>query len=500
MTPVVANLSEYLTLSAQVDGAKTAIIDGERRMSYARLDSAATALAAGLAGRGINAGDRVMLLLGNRSEFVISLFGVLRLGAVAVPVNPSLAPDEIRHAVAHVEPSLIITEPDVAEKAEQSAEGTEILVGGSSAWADLLASGRATAPNLKPQADSDALAVLLFTSGSTGRPKAAMLTHRSLSANIEQLRLLHNPSATAADDVVLGVLPLSHVYSLNTVMTLTIAVGATLLLEPRFSPSGTLDLVRAQHVTVVAGAPPIYVAWTAEPDLAESLSGVRLLTSGASALPSALFEQYSTLTGKTIWEGYGLTECSPVVATALASERAKPGSVGKPLPGVEVRLVDPSGDPGEDRAGEIYVRGPLLFSGYWPDGHDGPDEQGWWGTGDVALVDADGDLRLVDRTKELIIVSGFNVYPREVERVIEEIPGVAEVAVVGVAHPYSGEAVKAFISTRPGADLTSDEVVAACHERLARFKAPTLVEFLPELPHSGSGKIARGKLRKMAGA
>jgi long-chain acyl-CoA synthetase len=242
----------------------------------------------------------------------------------------------------------------------------------------------------------------------------------------------------------------------------------------------------------------MYIAWSAMPDLAQRLSTVRMLTSGAAPLPPAIFEQFKTA-GLTIWEGYGMTEAAPVISYALVSGVAKSGSVGKPLPGVQVKLVDESGDEVDDGdPGEILVRGPNLFSGYWPGGDDGPDEDGWFATGDVALADGDGDLHLVDRRRDLILVSGFNVYPREIETVLSRVPGVAEVAVVGVPHPYTGEAVKATVVPMPGVALDADAVLEYAQANLARFKSPTIVEVVDALPHSVTGKIIKHSLREPA--
>ncbi len=476
-----------------------AIVDGERRTTYAGLDSAIDSFAAGLAQAGVRPGDRVALILSNRTEFAVAYFGTLRRGAVAVPLNTGSMADEIAHVIAEVGPVAVFAEVGLRPILQQVVPAsTQVYLMGSSKWANVIAEGRKTSAPEHEVGPED-VAVLLFTAGSTGRPKAAMLTHRALIDNVQELLELDDPPAATADDVVLGVLPLFHVYSLNSVLGMTMAAGATLVLEPRFVPRQTLELVKSAGITVIGGAPPMYIAWSGEPDLREMLSGVRLMSSGSSPLPPAVFEQFVTTTGKSIWEGYGLTECSPVVSTTLVSGRPKAGSVGRPLPGMEVMLVDQGGDPAEDGTGEIYVRGPSLFSGYWPDGRGGPDNNGWFATGDVAALDEDGDLRLVDRRTELILVSGFNVYPREVERAIEELPGVAEVAVIGVPHPYAGEAVKAFVSPLPGQTVEASQVVAHCEERLARFKCPTIVEVMDELPHSTIGKIARGTLRELSG-
>jgi long-chain acyl-CoA synthetase len=301
------------------------------------------------------------------------------------------------------------------------------------------------------------------------------------------------------DDVVLLVLPLFHIYGLNTGLGMVAATGATGLLVPRFDPVATLKVVQEHGVTNIPGAPPMYAAW-ADGAPPGALRGVRILASGASPLPPAVLERMQAQQGVTVHEGYGLTETSPVVSTTLASGRVKPGSVGRPVPGVEVRLLDESGAPVENGdPGEIWVRGDNLFSGYWPDGADGPGEGGWWATGDVAYADADEDLFLVDRRKELVLVSGFNVYPREVEDAIAEHPDVAEVAVIAVPDPRTGEAVKAYVVPRAGSSLRPEDIDVHCATRLARFKRPTAVTIVDELPHSATGKVAKGLLREGEG-
>jgi long-chain acyl-CoA synthetase len=277
---------------------------------------------------------------------------------------------------------------------------------------------------------------------------------------------------------------------------MTAWAAATGVLADRFDPVETLALVRDQQVTNIIGAPPMYVAWSMLPDLGASLGSVRLAVSGAAPLPAEVLLRVVESTGHQVYEGYGLTETAPVLTTTLCSDTAKPGSIGRPIPGVELRLVDDSGDEvDDDDPGEIVVRGDNVFSGYWPDGSGGADQSGWFRTGDVAYADAVGDLFLVDRIRELILVSGFNVYPREVEDVIATHPGVAEVAVIGVPHPYTGETVRALVVPRPGAELLPEDIIEHAASRLARFKCPTSVEIVDELPHSVTGKVAKGKLR-----
>jgi long-chain acyl-CoA synthetase len=277
---------------------------------------------------------------------------------------------------------------------------------------------------------------------------------------------------------------------------MTAAAAATGVLAERFDPVETLTLVRDKHVTNIIGAPPMYVAWSMLPQLRDLLSSVRLAVSGAAPLPAEVLASMVESTGRPVYEGYGLTETAPVLTTTLRSTTPKPGSIGRPIPGVELRLTDDSGDEvDDDDPGEIVVRGANVFSGYWPDGTGGPDANGWFHTGDVAYADVDGDLFLVDRIRDLILVSGFNVYPREVEDVLTTHPDVAEAAVIGVPHPYTGETVRALVVPRPGRQVDPDSVIEHAARRLARFKCPTSVEVVDELPHSATGKVAKGKLR-----
>ncbi len=325
-----------------------------------------------------------------------------------------------------------------------------------------------------------------------------MLPHRALLANLEQYDGI-DPPVVSEDDLVLLVLPLFHIYGLNAGLGAVARNAATGLLVERFDPVDTLADIRRYGVTNLVGAPPMYVAWSMLPDVGDALATVRLAVSGAAPLPASVLHRVLDVTGHHIFEGYGLTETAPVLTTTLMSEVAKPGSIGRPIPGVELRLVDESGGPVEEcDPGEIVVRGPNVFAGYWPDGADGPDADGWFATGDVAYVDHDGDLHLVDRRRELILVSGFNVYPREVEDVLGEHPDIVEAAVIGIAHPYTGESVKALVVLRAGARLSADDVIAHCARSLARFKCPTAVEFVTELPHSATGKVSKGRLRELS--
>lgn len=496
------NLADYVRASGTARGGSPALVVGATRLTWAEVDAGVDAAAAGLRAAGLAPGDRVGLLLGNRPEFVLAYFGALRAGLVAVPLNPGYTAPEVGRLLGHAGVGAVVVDRDAAAAARAAGldDVPRIVVGSAQAgerrFEDVLADGRAAGPVAEPA--EPGLALILYTSGTTGEPRGAMLTHQALVASVEQVASLESP-IVVPDDVVLGVLPLAHVYSLNGTLAAVARAGAALVLVDRFDPEATLRLVREHGVTNIPGAPAMWVAWAARSDLREALQGVRLLFSGAAALPASVHEQLATATGLPVHEGYGLTEAAPGVSSTMVSGRPKAGSVGQPFPGVEVRLVDEDGEEADDGdPGEIWVRGANLFSGYWPDGQGGPDLDGWYATGDVALFDDDGDLHLVDRRKELIIVSGFNVYPREVEEVIQLDPDVAECAVVGVAHPATGEAVKAYVVPRAGATVTVDAVVAHCDQRLARFKRPTIVQVVETLPHSVMGKVSKRSLRERA--
>jgi long-chain acyl-CoA synthetase len=344
--------------------------------------------------------------------------------------------------------------------------------------------------------DEATLAVLAYTSGTTGTPKGAMLTHGQLLANQRQLDA--SAMQVGPDDVVLLALPLFHIYGLNVGMGPTIAGGGTLELVERFEPASSLALIAERGVTVVVGAPPMYVAWLNTPGSEEvDLSSVRLASSGAAPLPTKILHRCAEDLGLDVREGYGLTEAAPVVTTTAGLPAPAPGSVGRALDGVEVRVVDEGAQAEDGDPGRVQVRGDNVFSGYWERPAEtalvlSPDR--WLDTGDIGYLD-EGLLYLVDRAKDLIIVSGFNVYPVEVEAALTTHPAVLQAAVIGVPHPYTGEAVKAFVVVDPDAEVTADELIGHSATLLARFKRPESVEFVADLPTLPTGKLHRRMLR-----
>ena len=292
---------------------------------------------------------------------------------------------------------------------------------------------------LTARPDPETLACLLYTGSTVDAPRAAMLTHRALLANVEQTAAVRPAKGLAmitAGDVVLGVLPLFHVYGLNAVLGGVLRHGATLVLTDHFDPRGTLEVIAEHGVTVVPVAPAVFAPWLERDELAAAMASVRLVLSGSAPLARSVIEEFTALTGIPVHQGYGLTEAAPVVTSTLAATDPVAGSLGAALPGVGLRLVDDHGEsPEAGDPGEIQVRGANLFSGYWPDGHGGPGADGWWSTGDVGLLDDNGDLFLVDRAAEVVVVEGFNVYPYEVETVISRVPGVEAVAAIGDRSP-----------------------------------------------------------------
>ncbi|MGH3587516.1 MAG: AMP-binding protein, partial [Pseudonocardia sp.] len=339
------------------------------------------------------------------------------------------------------------------------------------------------------------------------------LSHRAVLANRAQTAALRPAPVLPVDRILLS-LPLFHVFGLAAGLLQVCWAGATVVLTERFDPAHVAEVLVGQRVSGMAGVPSMFRALLELPpdELRAATAGLRLCTSGGAPLPPQWLDEFREATGLPIYEGYGLTEGGPVLTINAIGGPPKRGSVGRALPGVELRLVDAEGnpidvasvpdpedidedvsDPSHD-TGLVAVRGPNLFSGYWPDGTGGPDADGWFRTADVGFLDADGDLHLVDRSSDLVIVNGFNVYPREVEQVLAELAGVAEAAVVGLPDERTGEAVKAVLVRAEGVGLTEEEVRAHCVERLARFKVPTVVEFVAELPRTPTGKVARRKL------
>jgi long-chain acyl-CoA synthetase len=490
------NLAEVLLASATSDPGRPALV-GAEALDFGGLDRAAQGAARAVTDAGVGVGERVGILAGNEAAFVVAYLGVLRIGAVAVPLNPASPSHELAQQLDAVDARIVLAsdaQADLGRRALSHRAATgELLV------VDAKASGDAP---LATRAESD-LAVLLFTAGTAGAPKPAMLTHGSLLANIEQMRA-HPGLQVHADDVTLGVLPLFHVYGLNVALGLSLAAGGSVSLIDHFHPAETLARMRADGVTVVAAVPAIYAAWLAldnDTAPANAFDKVRLAVSGATALDLNTVREMRARFGVVVHDGYGLTEASPVVTTTAVAPEPRVGSVGPPLPGVEVKLLDADGgEVLEGDPGEIVVRGPNVFAGYWNDAETSAAvlADGWLHTGDIAVADRDGWLTLVDRAKDIIIVSGFNVFPGEVEDALRSHPDVADAAVIGEPHPRTGESVVAFVVARPGRRPDPVELSRHAGRRLARYKLPTRVEVVDSLPRTLAGKLVRRALVERA--
>jgi len=477
-----------------------AIVDfDDRVVTYGELRDRVGRLRGAFAEMGVERGDRVALLLGNCADFAFTYLALAGLGAVVVPCNPTSPEAELRRELESVAATIAVVGPEAAPAIEGLGLGSVLLSGGAQ-----VPGGRPIdeldAPPLQPvPMATDDLAVLVFTSGTAGTPKAAMLSHGNLLANLDQIQA-HPGREVRSDDVSLGVLPLFHIFGLNVVLGLSFKAGASVLLRDHFDPISSAEELGPRKVTLVPGAPPMFGAWVSLAGSAvdsSSFAGVRLAVSGAAPLSHEVARQFEARFGIPLREGYGLTEAAPVVTSSLLDRPAKPGSVGVPLPGISMRLVDEDGEDAlEGDPGEIWVKGPNVFAGYWEDDvatRAALTATGWLRTGDIGVVDDSGEIWLVDRAKDLIIVSGFNVFPAEVEAVLLDHPDIVDAAVIGVPHDRTGEAVKAYVvASRP--DFDSQTVIAHCMAHLARYKCPELVEIVSQIPHASSGKLLRRNL------
>ena len=466
----IVNLLTTLLPDDRPDGPAIITADGAS-ISVQELRDRVGATVAALVAAGVTPGDRVAFAAPSSPDTVVRYLATLGSGAVAVPLNPQAPEAEIARELAMVRPTIT---PDTFPEAH----------------------GRASFA-VAARADTDA-AVLLFTSGTAGAPRAATLTHGSLRANIEQVRA-DDALRLARDDVTLCALPLFHIFGCNTALGLPLAAGAPIVLVDPQDIMGAAEAVRTQHVRVLATVPAVYAAWLGSDLANDAFASARLAVSGAAGLPVLVGTVFRERFGVAIREGYGLTEASPIVSVAATDDPF--GVVGRPLAGVEVRVVDPAdpqaavlpGDPGE-----VWVRGANVFAGYWGDDAATQlalDADGWLHTGDIAVVTEHGALQLIDRRKDLIIVSGFNVYPAEVEEVLDADPSVRAVAVTGEPDAKTGEAVVAWVVPDPQAELDLAALQARCRSELARYKCPVRIEVVAELPRTATGKVLRRALR-----
>jgi long-chain acyl-CoA synthetase len=491
----MTSLSTNLTAAKEQHPDRVALRCDDLQFTYTEFDAAAARVATLLEQAGIEPGDRVGVMLPNTPAFALVFYGIIYRGAVAVPMNPLLKGREVEFFLSNSGAKALFGTPAFADEAEAGAAKADAKcwVVDDAGLADLIAD--LPAQESPVERDDDEVAVILHTSGTTGKPKGAMLTHGNLRRNCEvSVRTLVE---TDSDDVVMGCLPLFHVFGLTCGLNGAVLAGAMLTLIPRFEPRKALEVIERDGVTVFEGVPTMYsallsVAEEANPGATDSL---RTCVSGGAALPVQVLNDFEKAFGCAVLEGYGLSESSPAAAFNHPNKERKAGSIGTPIEGVEMRVVDldgvevPQGD-----AGEIQIRGHNVMKGYWnlPDATKSTiTDEGWLNTGDVGKIDEDGYFYIVDRTKDLIIRGGYNVYPREIEEVLYEHPAVAEAAVIGMPHDSLGEEVGAAVALKKDAEATADELRDYVKERVAAYKYPRRVWLVDALPKGPTGKVLK---------
>jgi long-chain acyl-CoA synthetase len=524
-------LQRLLEDSALRYASRPALAFFDRTISYRELNSAADRFASGLLRLGLRKGDRVALVLPNCPQFVIAFYGTLKAGGVVVPTNPLYTERELEYQLKDAGASIAVTLTkffpalqDVRERvglthlvvtnikeyfspivrmlfglAKEKQDGHRVPV----AWDRTTHSFTKLATDMsapaRPDVGPDDLAVLQYTGGTTGTAKGAMLSHRNLVANAIQVRTW-DVDAKDGQDVILTVLPLFHVYALTVAMNRGLYAGALLVLLPRYAQHEVLAAIKKYRPSIFPGVPTLYNGILSAPDLAKyDLRCIHTCISGSAGLPLAIQERFEAATGGSLVEGYGLSEASPVTHCNRFYSHRKPGSIGIPFPDTDARIVDPNTGREEmppGQPGELLVRGPQVMQGYWnrPDETAAALEGGWLHTGDIACRDEDGFFYIVDRKKDMIIVSGFNVYPRDIEEVLFQHPKIAEAVAVGLPDEYKGERVKAYVVLRPGEEATADEIMHYCAQNLARYKVPGEIEFRTSLPKTVIGKVLRRAL------
>ncbi len=521
-------LSGLLDSTADRFGHRPATIFFGATLTWSEVRRKAEAFGEALRAMGVQKGDRVAIMLPNIPQAVIAYFGALKAGAVVVMFNPLYVEREMEHQlqdcgaevmvlldllyprVKRVQPATRLKKLIITSIREYMPVPLRLLVplvkrelvGKVPADPDVAHFGRLLrqhAGQAPPPVEADPVhdvALLQYTGGTTGLSKGAMLTHLNLVANAQQVRAWM-PDFREGEERILAVMPFFHVYGLTVCLNVAALGGAALILVPKFEVDRVLELIHKQKPTLFPGAPTIYVAINNHPRVREyDLRSIKACISGAAPLPVEVQAEFEALTGGRLVEGYGLTEASPVTHCTPIHGRRVAGSIGLPLPDTEVKIVDlqtgvDEVEPGAE--GELCIRGPQVMAGYW----NRPEEtartlrDGWLHTGDIARMDADGFTYIVDRQKDIIIAGGFNIYPREVEEVLHEHPAVLEAAVAGVPDEYRGQTVKAYVVLKEGQTATAEEIIQFCRERIAKYKAPTQVEFRESLPKSLIGKVLR---------
>ena len=484
----MTNLAELLTHAAARRPDSTAVKLDDLELTYAGLNEASARVAGLLRAKGVRPGDRVGLMLPNVPHFAVVYYGILRAGGVVVPMNVLLKEREVAHYLSDSDARLLFAWHDFADAAHAGSDQAHadcLLVEPGSFEALLDRSDRVAEVSERDGGDT---AVILYTSGTTGTPKGAELTHDNLGRNAAISARLFGVDG---ETVTLGALPLFHSFGQTCGLNATVGAGGCLTLVPRFDPERVLEVIEGDRVTVFEGVPTMYAALLNHPARERfDTATLRVCVSGGAAMPVEVMRAFERAFGCAVLEGYGLSETSPVASFNHPDRERKPGSIGTPVDGVEMKLV------GDGEVGEIAIRGHNVMKGYWrrPDATGEAIRDGWFHTGDLARVDEDGYFFIVDRKKDMVIRGGYNVYPREVEEVLYEHPAVREAAVVGVPHPDLGEEVAAAVVLAPGAAADADEIVDFVKRQVAAYKYPRLVWFVDELPKGPTGKILKREI------
>ena len=495
----MTNLAQNLVDTAEQHGDRPALRLDDSVLTYSELLDAARRMAALLGSSGVGPGDRVALQLANVPAYPVAFYGALIAGATVVPMNPLLKGREVEFYLSDSGANVVVAGEQMAEAAQQgaAAAGAEVLVVGPMGPDDL--------PDERVDVvarDDEDTAVVLYTSGTTGRPKGAELTHRNLDTNARTTA--ETLIQAGPDDVIMGCLPLFHVFGLTCGLNASVLAGSCLTLIPRFDGSKALEVIGRDHVTIFEGVPTMYSAMLHNEHRAGAdLSSLRVCISGGSAMPVEVMKAFEAEFDCMILEGYGLSETSPVASFNQPGSERRPGTIGLPVRGMQLCLQDDQGRAIDDDAvadgavGEIAIRGDGVMKGYWqrPDATDEAVVDGWFRSGDLATRDEDGYYTIVDRKKDLIIRGGYNVYPREVEESLYEHPAVAEAAVVGMPHDELGEEIGAAVALKPGASATPEELRDHVKEQLAAYKYPRQVWIVESLPKGPTGKILRREVR-----
>jgi long-chain acyl-CoA synthetase len=491
----MANFAQELKAAAGEHPDKPAVKLDDVVLSYGVLDAAVARAAGMLRAKGVEAGDRVGMQLPNVPYFPIVYFGALRLGAVVVPMNPLLKDREVAYHLSDSGAKLLVAWHGFAEAAQGGCEsaGAECVLVAPGEFEELL--GGADPVEETVDREDDDAAVIIYTSGTTGTPKGATLTHANIASGAEVAREL---VGAGPDDVAVATLPLFHVFGMNSVMNCSIRARGLLTLIPRFEPGKALEVIARDGATMFAGVPTMFSALLHHPDReAHDVSSLGLCVSGGSAMPVELLRGFDEAFGCKILEGYGLSETTGMSSFNLPDRERKPGSIGLPTGGTEMKVVDDDGNEvAQGEPGEIVTRGPFVMKGYW--GKDDATEEvmrgGWFHTGDIATIDEEGYFFIVDRKKDLIIRGGYNVYPREIEEALYEHPAVREAAVVGIPHDSLGEEVGAAVALKDGCEATPDDLRAFMKDRVAAYKYPRVIWLVDELPKGPTGKILKREI------